>query len=71
MAKYDEVSVCIDTSSPNGNAYAILGICTQALLEYGVPEAEIVYYTEEATAGDYENLLAVTEEWLDVDFYAS
>lgn len=48
----------------DGNAYAILGRVSKALRRSGQPEAAAEYLAR-ATAGDYNNLLAVTMEYVD------
>ena len=45
----------------NCNAYDILAPVIKALRAADVPKAEIEAYTTEAKAGDYDNLLDVTE----------
>ncbi len=42
----------------NGNAFALIGIVQAALRLADVPADEIKAFTEEATAGDYDHLLA-------------
>jgi len=50
----------------DGNAFAILGRVKKALIRGGHPElAE--QYIKEATAGDYDNLLHVTMEYVEED----
>jgi len=50
----------------DGNAFAILGKVKRALIKAGMHE-EAERYIQEATAGDYSNLLAVTQRYVDVD----
>ena len=47
--------------SPSSGGYAT------TMREGGVPKEEISEYLAEATSGDYDNLLAVTMEWVEVD----
>jgi hypothetical protein len=49
----------------DGNAFYILGATIKALREAGM-EAEAEQYQKEATSGDYNHLLAVTMEYVDV-----
>ncbi len=50
----------------DGNAFAILGKVRKALIKAGeVEKAE--QYMEEATAGDYNHLLMVTQKYVDVE----
>tara|TARA_R110000764_G_scaffold169975_2_gene257071 strand:+ start:736 stop:930 length:195 start_codon:yes stop_codon:yes gene_type:complete len=64
MAKY---SVAVDLVGEDGNAYAILGRVQKALTRAGVDKAERDLYFQEATAGDYDHLLRVTMDWVEVD----
>jgi hypothetical protein len=47
----------------DGNAFAIMGAVSKALRKAGVDPKS---YTDEATSGDYANLLRVTQEWVAV-----
>ena len=66
MPKYPEVHVDVEKSGPSGNAFAVLGNVRKGLRKAGVPQAEIDTFMAEATAGNYEALLAVCEEWVDM-----
>jgi hypothetical protein len=50
-----------DLHGPDGNALVILAKADQALKELGVSQQDRDEYYQGATAGDYNNLLAVTE----------
>lgn len=50
----------------DGNAFAILGKVQRALRQAGVSDEEVQAYYDEATSGDYDNLLAVTCRWVEV-----
>lgn len=50
----------------DGNAFGILGRCLRALREAGYSQAERDRFTAEATAGDYNELLATAMRWLEV-----
>lgn len=50
----------------DGNAYAVLGTVVRALKKAGYSPDEVKLYTAAATSGDYDNLLAITIEWVDV-----
>lgn len=50
----------------DGNAYAIMGKVVMKLKEEGYSEEEISKYKEQAMSGDYDNLLRVTMEWVEV-----
>lgn len=51
----------------DGNAFAITGRVRSALRRAGYTAEEIKQYTEEATSGDYDNLLRVTTKWVNVE----
>ena len=50
----------------DGNAFVVLGTVTAALKRAGVPKAERDAFVAEATAGDYDHLLATAMRWVDV-----
>jgi len=50
----------------DGNAFAILGKVKRALVKAGMHE-EAKAFMEEATAGDYNNLLACVQRYVDVE----
>jgi len=49
----------------DGNAYFILGTVRKALKKAGADEEYIKEYTDEATSGDYDNLLAITMNYVE------
>ena len=51
----------------DGNAFGILGKVRKALKRAGYPKADIEEYQKEATSGNYDNLLAVTQKWVNVE----
>ena len=51
----------------DGNAFAILGRVKRALAEAGYSREDVAKYVAEATAGDYDHLLQVTMNWVDVE----
>lgn len=51
----------------DGNAFAVLGRVMKAMRRAGVPKEEIERFSEEARAGDYNNLLATVMRWVEVD----
>ena len=63
--KYPEVNVSL--VGEDGNAFAILGRVQKALRRAGVPKEELDAYFAEATSGDYDHLLRVTMDWVEVD----
>ncbi len=62
--KYPEVSAQL--TGRDGNAFAILGAVTKAMREAGVDKDERDAFIAEATAGDYDHLLATAMNWVDV-----
>ncbi len=51
----------------DGNAFAIMGRVKQALRRAGADKEYIDKYLNEATSGDYDHLLVVSMEYVDVD----
>ena len=60
--KYPHIEVRL--VGEDGNAFAILGRVTAAMRKAGLSREEIRAYTEEATAGDYDHLLATTMRYV-------
>ena len=50
----------------DGNAFAIMGAVTKALRQNGYTPDDIAEYKKAAMSGDYDNLLRVTMEWVEV-----
>jgi hypothetical protein len=63
MAKYD---ISVTLSGIDGNAFSIMGAVTKAMRRAGVSREEQDEYFKQATAGDYDQLLATTMEWVEV-----
>lgn len=61
--KHPEVHVQL--AGADGNAFSILGRVQRALREAGVPEDEVAAFFAEATAGDYDHLLATAMRWVE------
>jgi hypothetical protein len=51
----------------DSNAFSIMGRASKALRKAGASQADIKQYMDEATSGDYNNLLRVTMEWVNTD----
>ena len=51
----------------DGNAFFILGKVQQALKRAGYDQAYVKNYIDEATSGDYNHLLAVTAEYVNIE----
>lgn len=63
--KYPDVKVKL--VGQNGNAFFIISRVSNALMNAGVPKAEVDQYREEAMSGDYDNVLATTMAWVSVE----
>lgn len=62
--KYPHIKVRLTGS--DGNAFAVLGKVRDALRKAKVQEEEIQKFSDEATSGDYNNLLATCMKWVTV-----
>jgi hypothetical protein len=62
--KYPHVHVQLTGGS--SNAFTVMGAATKAMRRAGVSQKDIDAYRAEATAGDYDHLLAVTMDWVNV-----
>jgi hypothetical protein len=63
MPKYN---VAVQLSGNDGNAFAIIAQVNRALRDAGATPEEIKQYQQESMSGDYDNLLRVAMEWVDV-----
>ena len=57
----------VELIGQDGNAFSIMGRVKQALIRAGADKEYIDGYLEEATAGDYDHLLVVSMEYVDVE----
>ena len=57
--------VHIQLTGEDGNAFAVLGHVRRALQSAGVQD-EVSEFMEEATGGDYDNLLQTVMRWVGV-----
>jgi hypothetical protein len=64
MAKYN---VAVQLSGNDGNAFAIMGAVKSALKKAGASKEELEQYLADSMSGDYDNLLRVAMEWVEVD----
>ena len=62
MPQYPEVVVKL--VGEDGNAFAILGRVQKALRRAGASDDELDTFRHDATAGDYNHLLGVVEQWV-------
>lgn len=63
--KYPNVIVEMDIDGPDGNAFAIMGRVQAALKKAGATKEELNQYTMDSMSGDYDNLLATADRWVD------
>ena len=63
--KYPNITVQL--SDADGNPFAIIGKVRQALRRAGLSAEEIRKFSDEATAGDYDNVLATAMRWAEVE----
>ena len=62
--KYPNIEVQL--TGNDGNAYAIMSAVSKALKSNGVSKTEIDQYNKESMSGDYDNLLSVAMDWVNV-----
>ena len=58
------ISVKVRLVEEDGNAFAILGRCRAAMRKAGYPQAFIDTFITEATAGNYDDLLATVMRYV-------
>jgi|APIni6443716594_1056825.scaffolds.fasta_scaffold305225_2 hypothetical protein len=63
MPKYD---VEVQLVGNDGNAFAIMGAVKSALKKAGASKEELDQYLADSMSGDYDNLLRVAMEWVEV-----
>ena len=56
----------VELIGQDGDAFAIMGTVSKALRKAGADSEYIKQYTDAATSGDYDNLLQVTMEYVDI-----
>jgi hypothetical protein len=64
MVKYPDIEV--EISGIDGNAFSIMGTVQKALKRAGVSKEEQDQYFEEATSGDYHNVISTTMKWVSI-----
>lgn len=50
----------------DGNAFAVMGAVRKAMKQNGATKEDVDAYMEEATKGDYDNLLIVSSDYVDI-----
>lgn len=63
--KHPEVTVQL--TGTDANPFMIIGRVKEAMRRAKVPKAEIDKFIEEATSGDYDNVLQTCMKWVDVE----
>ena len=63
MPKYD---ITVKLVGTDGNAFALMGKVRRALRQAGASPEELDQFFKEATSGDYDHLLYVCTEWVNV-----
>lgn len=59
-------NITVQFTGADGNAYNLLGLVRKALIENDAPAGDIANFLVEATAGDYDNLLRVCMDWVNI-----
>jgi hypothetical protein len=57
----------VELTGRDGNAFSIMGHVKKALMRTGADKEYIDQYLSEATSGDYDHLLFVSTEYVDVE----
>ncbi len=65
--KGPEVKPVVELVGQDGNAFNLLSIMRKALRKAGADTEYVQKFTDEATAGDYDNLLQVCMEYAEVE----
>ncbi len=63
--KYPDITVRLTSSE--GNAFSILGKMIRALKRAKVSQDEIDQFQDDAISGNYDHLLQVCMEWVEVE----
>lgn len=64
MAKFN---ITVQLTGTDGNAFAIMGKVQSALRRAGATKEELEQYYAESTSGNYDNLLRVAHQWVEVE----
>jgi hypothetical protein len=59
-------NIRVKLTGHDGNAFAVIGAVSKALRAHGVGVSEREEFTTAATAGDYDNVLRVCGDWVEV-----
>ena len=67
MTKIKHPEITVQLVGRDGNAFMILGLCKRAMERAHLSQEEIDQFMKEAMSGDYNNLLATTMAWFNVE----
>jgi hypothetical protein len=62
--KHPRFDVRVKLVNTDGNAYAIMGKCKEALRKGGASPEEVKTFLDECMSGDYQHLLQTCTRWL-------
>lgn len=60
-------NIKVELLEQDGNAFFMIGRTKQALKRNGVSADEIDAFQEEATSGDYDNVITTIMQWVEVE----
>jgi len=66
IAQLPTLDVEVKLIGEDGNAFLILGSVEKAMRRAGIDQETRDLYNEQATSGDYDHLLAVTYQMVDI-----
>jgi hypothetical protein len=58
--------VTVELTGQNGNALMIIGLVVRALRRARATQEEVTEFQDEATSGDYDNVIATAMRWVNV-----
>lgn len=59
-------NINVQLSGTDGNAFSIIGKVKRALADGGATYEEVNVFMDEATSGDYDNVVATAMRWVNV-----
>lgn len=60
-------TVSVTLTGTDGNAYSVIGLAAKAMRLAGVSVDDRDAFVDEATSGDYDNVLATAMRWVEVN----
>ena len=61
--RYPAARVHVDLSSPDGNAFAIVGLVVNAIRAQGAAPSEVLEFRKAAISGTYRDVLDTCRAW--------